>query len=208
MLRRTLLGKVLGLAVMSLATVGAAQAHAAVSPDAAKTLVDGMAAEAISTLSAPDRTDAQIREKFHAILQKNFDFDGIAKFVLGRYWRTATPEQQTEYLKLFGDYIVGIYANRFSQYSGETLSTGNVRQDGDDAIVTSKINLTRNPQPVAVDWKVTTGADGKPRVSDVIIEQVSMSITQRSEFASIIQGSGGNVEALLVRLRAKTGASR
>ncbi len=207
MLRRTVLHKTLGLVALGLISLGVTlPAHAAVTPDAAKTLVDGMAAQAISTLAAPDRTDAQIRETFHGILQQNFDFDGIAKFVLGRYWRTATPEQQTEYLKLFGDYIVGIYANRFSQYSGETLSVGNVRQDGEDAIVSTRINLTRNPQPVAVDWKVTTGADGKPRVSDVIIEQVSMSITQRSEFASIIQSGGGQVEALLARLRAKTGA--
>jgi len=207
MLRRTVLHKTLGLVALGLISLGVTlPAQAAVTPDAAKALVDGMASEAISALAAPDRTDAQIRETFHGILQQNFDFDGIAKFVLGRYWRTATPEQQTEYLKLFGDYIVGIYANRFSQYSGETLSVGNVRQDGDDAIVSTHINLTRNPQPVAVDWKVTTGADGKPRVSDVIIEQVSMSITQRSEFASIIQSGGGQVEALLARLRAKTGA--
>jgi len=207
MLRRTVLHKTLGLVALGLISLGVTlPAQAAVTPDAAKALVDGMASEAISALAAPDRTDAQIRETFHGILQQNFDFDGIAKFVLGRYWRTATPEQQTEYLKLFGDYIVGIYANRFSQYSGETVSIGNVRPDGEDAIVSTRINLTRNPQPVAVDWKVTTGADGKPRVTDVIIEQVSMSITQRSEFASIIQSGGGQVEALLARLRSKTGA--
>lgn len=206
MLRRTVLHKTLGLLMLGALSLAVTPAQASVSPDAARALVDSMASEAISSLAAPDRTDAQIREKFHSILQKNFDFDGIARFVLGRYWRVATPEQQAEYLKLFGDYIVGIYANRFSQYSGETLSVGNVRPDGEGAIVSTRINLTRNPQPIAVDWKVTSGTDGKPRVSDVIIEQVSMSITQRSEFASIIQSGNGNVEALLVRLRAKTAA--
>lgn len=184
----------------------AAPAMAAVNTEAASKMIDGMAGEAISTLSAPGRTDAQIADKFHSILQRNFDFNGIAKFVLGRYWRVATPEQQAEYLKLFGDYIVGIYANRFRQYSGETVSILNTRTDGDDALVSTRINLTRSPQPVAVDWKVTTAPDGTLRVADVIIEQVSMSITQRSEFASIIQGGGGKVEALLAQLRAKTGA--
>lgn len=207
MLRRTLLQKFFGLALLAgLATGVALPAHAAVSPDAAKALVSGMAGEAISTLAAPDSTPEQIRAKFHEILQNNFDFDGISKFVLGRYWRTATPEQQAEYTKLFGNYIVGIYANRFKQYSGETVDVTGAKQTGDDAVVASRINLIKNPQPIAVEWKITTGADGKPRVSDVIIENVSMSITQRSEFASIIQNGGGKVEALLAQLRAKTGA--
>ena len=203
MLRRHVLGKFLGLSLFGLLALSAAPAQAGVNPDDARVLVDSMASEAISTLSAPDRTDAQIQQKFHAILQSNFDFSGIARFVLGRYWRIATPEEQAEYLKLFGDYIVGIYANRFSQYSGETVSVTGAKPDGEDAIVSTRINLIRNPQPIAVDWKVTTGADGKPRVADVIIEQVSMSITQRSEFATIIQNNGGKVEALLAQLRAR-----
>ncbi len=208
MLRRTLLQKICGLTVFGLlATSAALPAQAAVSPDAAKQLISGMASEAISTLAAPDRTDSQIRETFSGILQTNFDFDGIARFVLGRYGRTATPEQQAEYQTLFAKYIVGIYANRFKQYAGETVDVTGAKQDGENAIVSTRINLINNPQPIAVDWKVTTGADGKPRVADVIIENVSMSITQRSEFASIIQNGGGKVDALLAQLRTKT-ASR
>lgn len=204
MLRRVFLGVSLALGLVL--SLGNGPAYAAVNPDAAKALISNMASDAISTLAAPDRTDAQISTKFHDILANNFDFQAIAKFVLGRYWRVTTPDQQSEYLKLFSDYIVGIYANRFKQYSGETVSVTNARPDGEDAIVSSRINLINNPQPVAVDWRVTTGEDGKPRVSDVIIEQVSMSITQRSEFASIIQNGGGDIENLLKQLRAKTGA--
>ena len=206
MVRRSFLQRVLaGLLALALLLPVSAQAAPA-APDAARSLIDGMAAEAISVLSAPGRTDAQIAVKFHDILEKNFDFKGIARFVLGRYWRVATPEQQAEYQSLFGNYIVGIYANRFRQYSGETVSVTGSRPDGDDVIVASKINLTSSPQPVQVEWKVVTDETGKLRVADVIIEQVSMSITQRSEFASIIQNGGGEVEALLKLLRAKTRA--
>lgn len=198
MIHRWLLSLVLVLGL-------SAPALAATDLTAAQKLVDGMASEAISTLAAPDRSDSQIKTKFREILDKNFDFNGIARFVLGRYWRVATPEQQEEYLKLFGDYIVGIYANRFSQYSGETVSVVGAKPDGETgAMVNSRINLTKSPQPVAVDWKISPDDKGKLRVQDVIIEQVSMSITQRSEFATIIQNNGGKVEALLAMLRAKT----
>jgi phospholipid transport system substrate-binding protein len=200
MLRRA--GLVLAL------VLGFSQAACATpSPDAARSLVDGMAGEAISTLSAPGRTDEQIRTKFHEILARNFDLPGIARFVLGRYWRIATPEQQTEYLKLFENYIVGIYANRFKNYSGETVQVTGAKPDGDNVTVASTINLSGGAQPVLVEWKIGDSTDGAPRVNDVIIEQVSMSLTQRSEFATLIQNNGGKVEALLAQLRAKTGAA-
>jgi phospholipid transport system substrate-binding protein len=182
----------------------ASPTSAAVTPDKSKALIEGMAQDAISTLALPNKTPAQIAEKFDKILRTNFDFEGIARFVLGRYWRVATPEQQAEYIKLFGAYVVGVYANRFQAYSGETISVDTVRLDGSDALVTSKINLTGGRPPVTVDWKISEGPDGSPKVADVIIEQVSMSITQRSEFASIIAGGGGKVETLLAQLRART----
>lgn len=188
---------------MLLALTGQALAMDA-NPEKARALVDGMAQEAISVLAAPNKTDEQIRTKFHDILQTSFDFDAIARFVLGRYWRVATPEQQAEYLKLFGEYVVGVYANRFKAYSGETISITSARGDGNTAIVTSKINLTGGQPPVQVEWKVEPDDSGKYRVTDVIIEQVSMSITQRSEFATIIQNNGGKVEALLALLRSRT----
>ncbi len=199
-------GRRLILMVALWLSVLAAPALAAPAPEVAQALIKGMASEAISTLSAPGRTDAQIESKFRDILDHNFDLSGIARFVLGRYWRVATPAQQDEYLHLFGDYIVGIYANRFKQYSGETVSVMGARPDGDAMMVSSRINLTKGAQPVLVEWRVEMDPDGLPRVHDVIIEQVSMGLTQRSEFASLIQNNGGSVESLLALLRAKTGA--
>ena len=51
-------------------------------------------------------------------------------------------------------------------------------------------------QPIRVDWRVRRG-----KVIDVIVEGVSMSVTQRSEFASIIQRNGGKVSALINHLK-------
>ena len=175
---------------------------AAPAPEEAKKMVETMANEAIATLSAPNRTPEQISETFHQILTDNFDIDGIARFVLGRYWRMASETQRAEYTPLFENYIVSIYADRFSNYSGETVSVNGAKVVGNDVIVSSLIRRANSSAPpVLVEWKISDSKDGKPRVEDVIIEQVSMSITQRSEFNSIIQNNGGSVEALLQRLR-------
>lgn len=194
------------LAVLFLCAAAQPVLAAAPSEDAAKTLVSTMASDAIAALSAPDRSQAQIAEKFHAIFKQNFDINGISRFALGRFWRTAAPEQIADYQSLFESYVVGIYANRFKEYSGETVSVTGSRIDGNYVIVASNINLTGGAKPVLVEWKIgASDQDGRPLVEDVIIEQVSMSITQRSEFASIIQNGGGKIDTLIAQLRAKVG---
>jgi phospholipid transport system substrate-binding protein len=169
----------------------------------ARALIEGMAQEAISVLSAKDRTDEQIKTKFHTLLSNGFDVDSIGRFVLGRYWRQATPQEQEEYLKAFEDYVVGIYANRFKEYSGESLAVTGLREvDGGDVLVASRIQRPAGGQPIQVDWKVRK-TDAGWRVSDVVIEEVSMSISQRAEFASVIENNGGKVSNLIAQLKSR-----
>jgi len=200
MLRRTFLTLALALSI-SLPAMAAEKANGA------RDLIEGMAQQAITVLGAKDRTDADIKAKFHDLLVGGFDVPTIGRFVLGRAWRDATPAQQTEYLSLFENYVVGIYANRFKEYSGETLEITGQKDVDDATVVSSRINRPNGAPAVAVDWKIKQGEDGIWRVQDVIIEQVSMSISQRSEFASVIQNGGGKLEALLAQLRARTNSS-
>ena len=57
-----------------------------------------------------------------------------------------------------------------------------------------------NGPPVRVDWRVRKNGETL-KVVDVIAEGISMLITQRDEFAAVIQNSGGKVDALIDRLR-------
>jgi phospholipid transport system substrate-binding protein len=194
----------LGLGLLfSFAPTPSAHANAATqaSPEGARQLIEGMAQEAISVLSEKNTTI--IKQKFSDLLRSGFDIDGIARFTLGRHWRTATPEQQREYSTLFANYVVGIYANRFQAYSGEELKVVGIKPDGEGYIVNSTIAKPGAPNPIKVDWMLSKGQDNMLRVRDVVIEGVSMGITQRSEFSTIVQNSGGNIEGLLSQLRSR-----
>ena len=72
-----------------------------------------------------------------------------------------------------------------------------------DSIVSSQI-IPPDAPPVAVDWRIRPRGDAL-KVIDVAVEGVSMSVTQRSEFSSVIQRGGGNIEALLQSLRQRVG---
>ncbi len=170
--------------------------------EGAFTFVSSMTKQGIDFLADSELSEEQRTKEFHTFLKTNFDMKTIARFVLGRYWRGATIEQKKEYLRLFETMIVDVYATRFGEYNGEQLNVVSSRPDGDrDAIVSSEIvaeNVT-----ISVDWRIRKKKDGKFKVVDVIVEDVSMSLTQRSEFASVIQRGGGNVEVLLAHLRPK-----
>jgi len=141
--------------------------------------------------------EARVRE----ILKANFDEEAIAKFALGTYWRDATDAQRSEYMKLFEDMIVQTYTTRFENYSGQVLKIGESVPGGDnDSIVSSQIQQKDGP-PIDVQWRVRS-ENGSFRVVDVVVAGVSMSVTQRSDFASTIQNGGGKVDALLVSMRA------
>lgn len=159
--------------------------------------------EAIQSLTSKSLNDRERQERFREILNRTFKIQLIAKFTLGRYWRRATKDQQTEYVGLFEDFIVLAYAARFRDYSGENFSVGKVRDINDrDKLVHSKLIL-KDGRNIPVLWRVR-GDDGF-KIIDVLVEGVSMAITQRDEFAAIINQKGGKIEGLLAALRKKTG---
>lgn len=148
-----------------------------------------------SELSEEDRV-----KEFENILTHNFDMKTIARFALGRYWRTSTPAQKKEYLKLFEDMVVNVYSRRFSDYNGGKIEVISARPQGKaDAIVSSRIIPNRG-SAIKVDWRVRS-KKGSLKIIDIMVEGVSMTLTQRSDFASVIQRGGGNIDVLLAHLR-------
>ena len=141
---------------------------------------------------------------FRALLKDHFDLKTIGKWVLGRYWRKADPDQRNEFLILFEDLMVRTYVDRFKGYKGEHLRIGNAVKVGErDALVDSMlVSPEIQVEPVKIQWRVRAGS-GRYWVIDVMVAGVSLGQTQRSEFASVIRKSGGKVEGLLAQLRRK-----
>src|SRR5215831_3177067 len=146
---------------------------------------------------------AQRAARFHELFREDFDVPGIARFVLGRYWKAATPEQQNEFVRLFEDYIALVYSSQLAAYSGETLKVTGSRADAEGAIVASEIIRPTGAPPVKVEWRLTDH-NGAYKIRDVAVDGISMAVTQRSEFASVIQHNGGQVQSLIGMLREKT----
>jgi phospholipid transport system substrate-binding protein len=167
--------------------------------EAAK-FVNALGDQAIQIITDAGLSKVDREQRFKDMFVSSFDVPAIGRFVLGRYWRTANEQQRAEFLKLFEDMIVKTYNNRFSEYKGEQFQVTGSRADGDSVLVTTNVTQPRGGQAVKVDWRVVK-PQGKFKIVDVIIEGVSMSVTQQQEFGSVIQRNGGQVDGLLATMR-------
>src|SRR5207244_5055586 len=126
----------------------AAPPHA--SAQNARAFVGRLGEQAIQVLG-PGVPVAQRLARFRELFHDDFDLPGISQFVLGRYWRTATPQEQQDFLALFHEYIVRAYSARLGEYGGEPFRVTGERPNGEETIVTSQI-IRQNGSPIAVDW--------------------------------------------------------
>lgn len=165
----------------------------------AETFIATLGQQAIEVLG-PQVPEAQRVARFRQLFEADFDVPRIARFVLGRYWRVATPEQQQEFMRLFQAYVAQAYAVQLGQYGGQPFRVTGARPDGGQTIVTSVIERS-NGAPIVVDWYLIND-DGQYKITDVYIGGISMKVTQRDEFASVIQRNGG-IPGLLAELRHK-----
>lgn len=168
--------------------------------------VQGLGDQAIGILADKALTPEQRNAKFRQMLRDTFDLTTIGRFVLGRNWRSATPEQQKEYMSLFEELVVKTYSDRFALYTGEGFKVRAVTPEGEhDFVVNSDITHPDGSPATTVDWRLRQ-KDGKLGIIDVVVEGVSMSVTQRQEYASVIDRNGGNIDGLLNVMRQRVQA--
>jgi len=178
-----------------------AEAAAPAGNKGAERFIDQMGQKGMGAIAITALSDEARKQVFRTILTQNFDLNTISRFVLGRYWRQATPAQQAEYQGLYQTMIINVYTARFKNYSGQRFEVTGSRNDASgDVVVSSKVVPANGGSEVLVDWRVRPKS-GAFRVIDVMVEGVSMGVTQRNDFASVIQRGGGAIEALLAYLR-------
>ena len=128
----------------------------------------------------------------------------ISRFVLGKYWKTASLDQKKNFIKAFRNYVVKTYSTRFSEYSGEQLKLVNYENESNPKIFLVHTVLERQDAPlIKVDWRIGKKKD-KFVILDIIIEGISLAVTQRSEFVSVIELNEGSIDRLISILKEKS----
>ncbi len=193
------------IGLLSMVVVLVAAARRGIAAPDPSTFIANLGAEGMQAL-APQVPPAQRLALFRGLFQANFDVVGLGQFVLGRHWWGLTPTQQQEYLRLFQEFTVMVYSNRLGEYGGGPFRVIGGRRSGSETIISSQV-VRSGGRPVRIDWYVDDRG-GRLVITDVAVDGVSMRITQRNYFQSIIQSNGGRSDAILAVLRQEIAQSR
>jgi phospholipid transport system substrate-binding protein len=178
--------------------------RAEVNSDQAATFIQDFGDRVISNLTEEGLTTEQLQDRFHKLYTEGFDSLALSRFVLGRYWKSTNKEERAEFLMLFNKFVIQTYSSKFRHYSGETFAVTGVQPEGNNIfIVSSEVLQPGGAPPITLIWRVVRSDSGF-LIYDITVEGVSMAITQRSEFASVIRNGGGKVSTLIVALGKKT----
>jgi phospholipid transport system substrate-binding protein len=201
--RRAICGTVFLAGAIYVAFAGSALARADAAGDAAQ-FVARVGQEVVNVLGAPEQAIDQRRRKFRNIFDRALDLDAMARRVLGRHWRRATDAQREQYVRLFRRYVLGIYAIQLGGYAGEkfTVLRQQSRSPAESLVIA---RITREfGAPLDLSFRVRLTKMGY-RIVDVTVAGVSLIVTKRSEFDSIIRREG--LPGLLRRLDSKSASA-
>lgn len=150
-------------------------------------------------LKAPDKQKERI-ERLREVINPIFDYEEMARRTMGAHWRRRTPSEQQEFLKLFRSFLETVYSQKVDLYEGERAVFGRETIDQDYAEVESKLtNVKGEETPVVYRLKRT---DGKWKVYDAVVENISIVNNYRSQFDRVLTKS--SFEELKKLLRDKT----
>ena len=160
---------------------------------------------------ARNTSPAERQRGFRELFDEDFDVPSLGHFVLGRLSQIMTAQEQQEFLGLFENYVVATYSDRLTEYvaDGTVSRVIGCRLDPDGAIVSSEFNR-RSWQSTAgairVDWRLTEH-DGLYKVSDIIIDGLSMAVNGRSELEGVAARNGWQPRAILAGMRQETASA-
>ena len=163
-----------------------------------------MTQSAINTLTDKSISQNSKETQFGELFDKNFDVPSISRFVLGKYWKQASLDQKKNFIKAFRNYVVKTYSSRFNEYSGEQLKLVNYENESNPKIFLVHTVLERQDAPVIkVDWRIGKKKD-RFVILDIVIEGISLAVTQRSEFVGVIEQNNGSIDKLISLLIEKS----
>ena len=200
MIPRSLL---LSALVLFFSLIGDAPKSLAASDDPAS-FVGDLGRRALAPMPNDDTTTAR-QERFRQLFRQYFDVEACARSALGPYWLKATALQRQQFVGLYEDYVVIAFSAALRSLGGESFKVLGSRPDKQQLMVTSQIQIN-GAAPISVDWHLNPTNYGY-KVTDLIVNGISMASAQHSDLVSVIQRNNGHLPALLIALREKNASN-
>ena len=183
------------------ATLFCFNVQAAVDHEAAEKFIKKITNQGIEDLINSNVSATEKQARFTKLFNDDLDLDFIGKFVLGRYWRTANTKQRNEFIDIYRKLNIQTWSARFDEFKGKHFEFDGVEdsKSADQVFVNTKVPMDEGA-PAIVKWRVKE-TNGRMKVVDIVIENVSLAQTSRSEYTAYIKNSPNGIDGLIVDLR-------
>ena len=165
-------------------------------------LVKKTAEDVIFAIKADQEIQKGNKESIYKLVEEkilpNFDFNKIARLVLGRNWRSASDKQKKDFIVQFRTLLLKTYAVALLKYKDQIIEfkPTKISETADIVIVKSEIKQSGG-QPIKVNYALSK-KDENWLVFDIVIEGVSLVTNYRSQFSSEIRRNG--IDTLIKKL--------
>ena len=170
----------------------------ALSTTQASALVEQVAGEITRIINSGQSKNTMIRD-FERMMVRYGDMPTIAQSVLGPPARSATASQLSAFAEAFQGYMARKYGRRFREFLGGTVTVTGAQDTGRYIEVLANVTIPGDA-PFEVRFRVWDRS-GRPLFIDLLIEGVSLVISERSEIGSLLDRNGGSVDATTAALR-------
>ncbi len=178
-------------------------ASATVDAGQAKAFVEKVTQEGLVDIINSNVSQQEKDRRFEKLFNEALDLKFIGQFVLGRYWRTATPEQKKEFIEVYRQLNVKTWSKRFDEFRGKKFIFNGTSpsSSANQIFVNSSVPMDQG-NPASVVWRVKQSGNSF-KIVDIIIENVSLAITARNEYTAFIKKSPNGIDRLIKDLKAK-----
>ena len=125
-------------------------------------------------------------------INNNFAGTGIAKFVAGESWSKASKETKKDYVKNFKRHLALNIASMMQGYSNQNYQLSESKIDKKNNIILIDMEIFSDTGSVVVTWRVKE-SKGRYFVIDLIVADISLVVTKRSEFNSMLKSVNHNL---------------
>ena len=170
-----------------------------------KMFVEKLGKQVVEKVSNTEITEQERYNNFKTLYLSSFDNYYISRFVLGRYWKTIDKGIQKQFVDSFNNYIVATYAPKFKGWEGTFKAVESLFENN---YYNVKMDILNKDGPtLKMMWKMYLNKNKEFKVLDVNIDGVSMLVTQRAEFLSVIKNNPNGVKGLIAEMEKKSAGS-
>lgn len=172
-----------------------------VAADSATQVIENLHAELLTVMKQAKELGYEGRyQRLDPIVTSSYDLPFIAKFVMGRQWKTLSGEQKSEFVKTFTKLSIATYAANFSGYSGERFKTISNEELRKGRLLVKSILIRSSGGEVTLDY-VLHQRENRWRIINAIAEGVSDLSLKRADYSSYLKKKG--FDGLITKLNEK-----